>query len=119
MRLLLVEDKVRVGAGIRLGLRQGEFVVDWVRNARAVQDALQSGSYSVAILDLGLPYKHCLGALEALHQRNVPVVFIDGEGLSKAVDLDGLARRIRAAARRQVDRAEGGSTIFALPFSWR
>jgi DNA-binding NtrC family response regulator len=118
MRLLLVEDKVRVGAGIRLGLRQDEFFVDWVRNARAAHEALQSGSYSVAILDLGLPRKHCLAVLDGLHQRNVPVVFIDGDRLSKAVDLDRLARRIHAAARRQVDGAEGGSTIFALPFSW-
>jgi len=121
MRLLLVEDDVMVGASIRLGLRQDEFVVDWVQDAAAAENALQSHCYSVVILDLALPRKHSLAVLEALHRRNdaVSVVFIDADRLSKAVDLEELGRRIRAAARRKVDRGERENTIYALPFSWR
>src|SRR5436189_283438 len=40
MRLLLVEDDVMIGAGIRMGLRQEDFVVDWVQDGRAAELAL-------------------------------------------------------------------------------
>lgn len=132
MRLLLIEDDVMVGAGVRLGLRQEDFVVDWVQDGPAAETALQSESYSVVVLDIGLPRKHCLMILEALHRQSnpVPVVIIDlhetevrpamdgGDPACDAVDLDELAARIRAASRRQADYSERGNTIFALPFSW-
>ena len=132
MRLLLIEDDVMVGAGIRLGLRQDDFVVDWVQDVPAAETALQSESYSVVVLDVGLPRKHSLMILEALHRQSspIPVVIIDlhgtevrramegGDLACNAVDLDELAARIRAAARRQADYGERANSIFALPFSW-
>jgi DNA-binding response OmpR family regulator len=115
MRLLLVEHDVMLGTGIAFALRQDDFVVDWVQDGAAAENALQSGAYSVVILDPGLPRKHSLAFLEALHRRSkaIPVLFIDA-----LVDVDELVRRVRAAARRQADSAEGENTIFALPFSW-
>jgi len=108
-----------VGAGIRLGLRQDDFVVDWVQDAVAAESALQSGSYSVVVLDLGLPRKECLAILEVLYGRShpVPVVVVDTH--KTADDLDELAARIRAAVHRQAQRAEREDAMFALPFSWR
>ncbi len=40
MRLLLVEDDPMVGEGLRKGLRQDGFTVDWVQNGGAVENAL-------------------------------------------------------------------------------
>lgn len=116
MRLLLIERDAMIGAGIRLGLRQDDFVVDWVQDGAAAEHALLSASYAVVLLDLALPRKECLAILELLYARSnpVPVLVIDA-----CQDLEELAARLRAAARSQTQRAEREPAMFALPFSWR
>ena len=42
MRLLLAEDDPLLGDGLRAGLRQQGFVVDWVRDGEAAERELQS-----------------------------------------------------------------------------
>lgn len=124
MRLLLVEDDAMIGAGIRLGLRQDDFVVDWVQDGQAAELALETQSYAAVLLDLGLPRKHGFAVLEDLRRRKnrIPVLIITArdqvadrvrglnEGaddyLVKPFDLDELAARIRAVVRRQAGRAE-------------
>ena len=134
IRLLLVEDDAVVAAGIQLGLRQHDFVVDWVEDGPAAEKALQSASYTVVVLDLALPREHSLALLEALYRRHdhLPLVVIDTQRpvtadaasaqacdqRPSAFDLEMLATRIRAAASWQQDRAARESAIFALPFSW-
>ena len=90
LRLLLVVDDVMVGARIRSGLRQDHFVVDWVRDRGAAEAALESRSYAVVIVDLGLPGQEAFAVLEAL----------------------------RRAVRWHANRAERENTTIALPFSW-
>lgn len=116
MRLLLIGDDAMVAAGIRRRLR-GDFLVDWVKDGVAAEQALESASYSVALLDLGLPRRQCLAILEALYGRLDPVPLVVLEAQENAVDLDELAARIRAAVRRQ--HGEREDRMFALPFSWR
>lgn len=117
MRLLLIERDAMIGAGIRLGLRQDDFVVDWVQDGLAAEQALQSASYSVVLLDLGLPREQCLAILEVLYGRSNPVPLVVIDAHEDADDLDELAARIRAAAHRQ--HGEREEAMFALPFSWR
>jgi two-component system OmpR family response regulator/two-component system response regulator QseB len=55
MRILLAEDDAMLGDGLRAGLRQAGFQVDWVRDGVAAERELASGVYEAAVLDLGLP----------------------------------------------------------------
>jgi two-component system response regulator QseB len=132
MRLLLVEDDVMIGAGIRTGLRQEDFVVDWVQDGRAAELALAAEAYAAVLLDLGLPRKDGFAVLEGLRRRKnrVPVLIITArdavadrvkglnEGaddyLVKPFDLNELAARIRAVLRRQAGRAEPRVTFGRL-----
>ena len=114
MRLLLVEDDAMIGAGIRTGLRQEDFVVDWVQDGCAAELALACGVYAAVLLDLGLPRKDGFAVLEGLRRRKnrVPVLILTArdavadrvrglnEGaddyLVKPFDLNELAARLRA-----------------------
>ncbi|MCC6608628.1 MAG: response regulator transcription factor [Burkholderiales bacterium] len=124
MRILLVEDDPMIGESVRAGLRQDGFAVDWVQDGRAAEVALGTEPFELVLLDLGLPR---LGGLELLRglrgrKNDVPVVIITARdavsdriaGLDagaddyvvKPFDLDELAARIRAVARRRSGRSE-------------
>lgn len=55
MRLLLVEDDVMVASGIKLGLCNAGYTVDWVGSAERAEQALEKESFDLAIVDIGLP----------------------------------------------------------------
>jgi two-component system response regulator QseB len=123
MRLLLVEDDYMIGESVRLGLRQDGFTVDWVRDGRAAELAIDNKVYDLVLLDLGLPKKEGLEVLRTLrHKGNaIPVLILTARDavadrvkgldagaddyLVKPFDLDELAARIRALLRRQSGRA--------------
>src|SRR5512145_1459270 len=63
MRVLLAEDDPLLGDGLRAGLRQRGFQVDWVRDGAAAARELRSEPYAAAVLDLGLPQKDGLQVL--------------------------------------------------------
>jgi len=118
MRLLLAEDDPILGDGLRAGLRQQGFQVDWVRDGLAAEREISSGDYLAAVLDLGLPYKDGLEVLQALRQRliSTPVLVLTArdavpdriKGLDlgaddyvlKPVDLYELGARLRSLVRR-------------------
>ena len=118
MRILLAEDDPLLGDGLRAGLRQLGFQVDWVRDGEAAQRELAAEPYAAAVLDLGLPRKDGLDVLAALRQAGstVPVLVLTARdavpdrirGLDagaddyvvKPVDLEELAARLRALVRR-------------------
>jgi two-component system response regulator QseB len=124
MRLLLVEDDPMIGEGVRQGLRQDEFAVDWVRDGQAAEVAAANGVYDLIVLDLGLPRKDGLAVLGALRRKgnSVPVLILtardavadrirglDGgadDYVVKPFDLDELSARIRALLRRRAGRAD-------------
>jgi two-component system response regulator QseB len=123
MRLLLVEDDAMVGAGIRTGLRQQGYTVDWVRDGAAAEAAVHTTPYDAVLLDIGLPKKTGLELLANWRsQKNgVPVLIITARDavsdrirgldagaddyLVKPFDLDELAARLRALLRRHSGRA--------------
>lgn len=118
MRILLAEDDAMLGDGLRAGLRQAGFQVDWVRDGPAAERELASGVYAAGVLDLGLPLKDGLDVLKDLRARQVttPILVLTARdavpdrvsGLDtgaddyvvKPVDLMELAARLRSLVRR-------------------
>ncbi len=124
MRLLLVEDDAILGNGIEVGLKQAGFAVDWARDGRSAQLALEATDYELVVLDLGLPRVSGLDLLQQLRARgsDLPVLVLTARDtvrdrvggldagaddyLVKPFDLSELVARIRALLRR----AHGRST---------
>jgi DNA-binding response OmpR family regulator len=124
MRLLLVEDDTMIGEAVLDQLRAEYYAVDWVRDGEMALTALQSQTYDLVLLDLGLPRVDGLDVLRALRGRKlrVPVLIATArdsvqqrvQGLDagaddyilKPYDLDELLARIRALLRRAAGRAE-------------
>lgn len=118
MRILLAEDDPLLGDGLRAGLRQLGFQVDWVRNGDAAERELRDQPYAAAVLDLGLPQKDGMEVLAAVRRAGItlPVLVLTARdavtdrirGLDvgaddyvvKPVDLNELAARLRALVRR-------------------
>ena len=112
-----------IGAGIEQGLRLAGFAVDWCRDGRAAERAVQGGCYALLLLDLGLPKQDGLTLLKKLRQekRDIPVLIVtarDAIGdrvaglnlgaddyLVKPFDLDELVARVHALMRRHAGRA--------------
>jgi two-component system OmpR family response regulator/two-component system response regulator QseB len=118
MRILLAEDDSMLGDGLRAGLRQAGFQVDWVRDGVAAERELRALDYAAAVLDLGLPGKDGMAVLQALRaaRNTTPVLVLTARdavpdrirGLDagaddyvlKPVDLHELAARLRSLVRR-------------------
>lgn len=118
MRILLAEDDSLLGDGLRAGLRQLGFQVDWVRDGEAAERELRAQPYTAAVLDLGLPRKDGMEVLAAVRRSGLstPILVLTARdtvpdrirGLDtgaddyvvKPVDLHELAARLRALVRR-------------------
>jgi DNA-binding response OmpR family regulator len=118
MRILLAEDDPLLGDGLRAGLRQLGFQVDWVRDGHAAERELRAQTHAAAVLDLGLPLLDGTDVLAAVRAAGVrvPVLVLTARdavpdrirGLDlgaddyvvKPVDLHELAARLRALVRR-------------------
>lgn len=124
MRLLLVEDDDILGDGLKTGLKQVGYTVDWAKNGQTADSALQTDNFDVMVLDIGLPIKSGLDVLRDLRQRGdqMPVLVLSAresiadrvlgldsgadDYLAKPFDLDELCARLRALQRRKAGRAE-------------
>src|SRR5512145_1716506 len=73
MRVLLVEDDALLGDGIRAGLAQAGFAVDWVRDGPDALDRLEAEPIAAVVLDLGLPGLSGLAVLRRLRARRSKV----------------------------------------------
>ena len=118
MRILLVEDDPLLGDGLRAGLRQLGFQVDWVRDGMAAERELRSDVYAAAVLDLGLPRKDGMEVLAGLRAAGLALAVLvltardavtdrvrgldagADDYVVKPVDLHELAARLRALVRR-------------------
>ena len=118
MRILLVEDDTLLGDGIKAGLGQSGFGVDWVRDGVAADLALKGASYAAVVLDLGLPRLSGLDLLRRARAAGAktPMLILTARDaiedrikgldsgaddyLVKPFDLHELAARLRALIRR-------------------
>jgi len=118
MRVLLIEDDEILGDGLKAGVEQTGYVVDWVRDGDAAQRAFERENYDLAVLDLGLPKRPGIEVLRWLRRRGneVPVLILtatDGvedrvtaldagadDYVSKPFDLNEVCARLRALHRR-------------------
>lgn len=118
MRVLLVEDNLRLSTFVRRGLEQEDFTVDGVGTIADAEAALDTAPYDAMILDLGLPDGDGLDLLKDLRtaENHVPVLVLtarDGvndrvKGLNAGADdyllkpfaVEELTARLRALLRR-------------------
>ena len=118
MRLLLVEDDVMVASGIKLGLSDAGYAVDWVGNAERALEVTQAESFDIAVIDIGLPQMDGLALTQALRKAGhaMPVLILTArdalqdrvQGLDRGADdymvkpceLPELLARLRALLRR-------------------
>jgi len=119
MRVLLVEDEVRLADNLAAALRDGPgFAVDWAGDGEAGDDYARNGVYDLVILDLMLPKLDGLSVLRRLRGRLDPtpvLVLTAREGkqpiiqllnagaddyLAKPFDLGELIARAKALIRR-------------------
>ena len=118
MRLLLVEDDVMVASGIKLGLANAGYTVDWVGSAERAEQAVENDSFDLAIVDIGLPGISGLELTQRLRARGLtlPVLILTArdalqdrvQGLDlgaddymlKPFELPELLARLRALLRR-------------------
>ena len=121
MRLLLVEDDVIVASGIKLGLSNAGYAVDWVGTAERAEDVLRLELFDAAIIDIGLPRMDgldltrrlrrpdmanpsmpvlILTARDALHDRVQGLDLGADDYMVKPYELPELLARLRALLRR-------------------
>ena len=129
MRIVLIEDDALIGEGIRMGLKDAGYTVDWVKDGIAAETALTTHQYDAAILDLALPRKHGLAVLRSLRNSgaDLPVIILTAAdaheqriaGLDAGADdyllkpfhLPELLARLRALLRRAQGRATTTITL--------
>ena len=123
MRILLVEDDTALAEGIAKALRTENFAVDIAANGEDGAHLGDTGSYDVAVLDLGLPIKSGITVLEEWRAagRALPVLILtarDGwsekvagfragadDYLTKPFRVEELVMRLRALVRRATGHA--------------
>ena len=118
MKLLLVEDDLQIGEGLKLGLSSCGFQVDWVQQGQQALTALRDAPYDLMVLDLGLPDMDGMDVLQRcqnlahrpptliLSARHLASDRIQGLNLGaddfvvKPFDFDELLARLHALHRR-------------------
>jgi DNA-binding response OmpR family regulator len=121
VRLLLVEDDVMVASGIKLGLTDAGYTVDWVGSGERAEEVLRTEVFDAAIIDIGLPRMDGLELTKRLRRPEMashamPVLILTArdalqdrvQGLDlgaddymvKPYELPELLARLRALLRR-------------------
>ncbi len=121
MRILLVEDDDLLAAGIRDTLERALYAVEWVADGPHALAALQTNTFDLLILDLGLPGLDGIEVLKRLRAGGTgaatPVLILSARDaaparvlgldagaddyLIKPFDVDELLARVRVLQRRQ------------------
>ena len=123
MRVLLAEDDDLLGDGLKTGLKQEGYTVDWVKDGQSAESALLDNEFDLVVLDLGLPKKAGLEVLKQLRSsgKDIPVLILTARDsvqdrvtgldsgaddyLVKPFDLEELCARLRVLQRRTAGRS--------------
>ncbi len=123
MRILIAEDDSVLADVLIRTLRQASYTVDWVKTGAEADTKLSTQTYSLVILDLGLPQVDGLDVLRYLRARGsrTPVLILTARdrledrvaGLDMGAD-DYLAKpfelaELEARARALIRRGQGGT----------
>ena len=129
MKILVVEDDALLLQGLILAMQSEGYACDGVTTARQAELSLQSGLYSLIVLDLGLPDEDGLHFLSRIRQQkcSLPVLILTARdtlddrisGLDTGADdylvkpfaLEELNARIRALLRRHYNQGENEITV--------
>jgi len=131
MRLLVVEDELKLAAYLRKGLTEEGFVVDVAHNGVDGLHFAMECDYDLVVLDAMLPGIDGLGLLAALRQsKQTPVLMLTArirvedrvKGLQSGADdylikpfaFSELVARIQALLRRGRPRPVDGATVLGL-----
>lgn len=124
MRVLLIEDDEVFGDAVKTWLGLAGYTADWVRDGLSAQHALQTQDYALILLDLGLPKLSGNALLQQQRTRgnSTPIMVLTArtslpdrvtaldigadDYLSKPIELEELAARMRALIRRSNGRGE-------------
>ncbi len=131
MRILLVEDDLKIASFIKKGLKEAGFAVDHAPDGEQGLDMALTEPYDAAIVDIMLPKKDGTALIEELRRENVntPVIILSArrsladrvkglEGgsddyLTKPFAFSELLARVRAIMRRASGTAEPTSLTVA------
>ena len=118
MRLLIVEDSLKLATWLGKALQQHGYAIDLVHDGAQADSLLRTESYDAVILDLSLPTMDGLTVLQRMRERGsqTPVVVLTARGdledrvkglnlgaddyLAKPFDLSELEARLQAVLRR-------------------
>jgi two-component system response regulator TctD len=118
MRLLIVEDSLKLASWLAKALQQRGFAVDQTHDGAQADSLLRTESYDGVILDLSLPTMDGLTVLQRMRERGTatPVIVLTARGnlddrvkglnlgaddyLAKPFDLSELEARLQAVIRR-------------------
>lgn len=118
MKILIIEDEIKLANSIKKGLEQENYIVDVVYNGRVGHDLAQTEDYDVIILDLMLPEIDGVEICKKLRERKVNSAILmltakiqtkdkilglnsgADDYLTKPFDFEELLARIRALNRR-------------------
>lgn len=121
MRVLLVEDEVRLAEAVKHILESNRYVVDVCHDGETGLDYALSAVYEIIILDVMLPKLDGFSVLKAIREdgQNVPVLMLSAKSetadkvqgldfgaddyLTKPFDTEELLARMRAMTRRKGD----------------
>ena len=124
MRILLVEDDLALGEGIRTALKPEGYTVDWLQDGVSALHALSHERFELVILDLGLPRMDGLQLLKQLRgaANPLPVLVLTARDatadriagldagaddyLTKPFDVAELNARLRALLRISFNRPQ-------------
>jgi DNA-binding response OmpR family regulator len=125
MRILLVEDEVKVGSFIRRALEEDSYAVDLCTNGEKAIELARASAYDLVILDIMLPGASGLEILRQLRKERMrtPVLILTArtgvdekvKGLDSGADdyltkpfaIEELLARVRALLRRGSGDAAG------------
>src|SRR3981081_4596798 len=121
MKILIVEDQLRLAQLVKQGLTERAYTVTTVRTCAEARDALCEDTCDLIILDLGLPdgdgldllrewrkngFKEpvlILSARDAIQDRVTGLDLGADDYLSKPFSMEELLARVRSQLRRQSD----------------
>src|ERR1700677_4213159 len=105
MRVLLVEDEVRLAENVASALREGpNFAVDCAEDGLTGLDLAENGCYDLMILDLMLPGLDGLGLLRKVRARGdaTPVLILTAKG-----EASSIISLLNAGAKALIRRGKG------------